>query len=160
MGGGELLGAGTDEVDVGAFFEDEAGGLDGVAEALDAGYAAGLHAAAVHEQGVELDAAVGGEEAAAAGVEGGIVFKDGDGGFDGVDGGAAEGEDGVSGFKGGADSGLVGGCGVGGDGPGAAVNEESGIVRGWCGHGVHGRALRGRSECVSKRRGGRFWVSD
>ncbi len=39
--GGEGFGAGADEVDVGAFVEDEAGGLDGVAEAFDAGYAAG-----------------------------------------------------------------------------------------------------------------------
>jgi hypothetical protein len=115
----------------GTFFEDEAGGLDGVAEALDAGDAAGFHAAAVHEEGVELDAAVGGEEAAAAGVEGGVVFKDGDGGFNGVDGGAAEGEDAVAGFEGVADAGLVGGCGVGGDGPGAAVDEEDGVVSGF-----------------------------
>jgi hypothetical protein len=35
MGLGELLGARSDEVDVGAVFEDEAGGLDGIAEALD-----------------------------------------------------------------------------------------------------------------------------
>ena len=101
---GELLGAGADEVDVGAFFEDQAGGLNGIAEALDAGYAAGLHAAAVHEQGVELDAAGGGEEAAAAGVEGGIVFEDGDGGFDGVEGGTAAGKNGVAGFKSAADA--------------------------------------------------------
>ena len=143
VGCGELLGAGADEVDVLAFLENQAGGLDWVAEALDAGYAAGFHAAAVHEQGVELDAAVGGEEAAAASVEGGIVFEDGDSGLDGVDGGAAEGEDGVASFKGGADAGFVGGRGVGGDGPGAAVNKESWIVGGWGGHMNHGRAFEG-----------------
>jgi len=130
VSGGEALRAISDKIDVLAFFEDEAGGLDGVAEALDAGHAAGFHAATVHEEGIELDTAVGGEEAAAAGVEGGVVFKDGDGGLDGVDGGAAEGEDGIAGFKGGADAGFMGGCGVGGDGPGAAVNEESGVVSG------------------------------
>jgi len=74
VSGGEAFRAFTDEVDVGRLLEDEAGGLDGIAEALDAGDAAGFHAAAVHEEGVELDAAVGGEEAAAAGVEGGVVF--------------------------------------------------------------------------------------
>ena len=122
MGGGELLGTGTDEVDMRALFEDETGGLDGVAEALDTGYAAGFHAASIHEQGVELHSTVSGEEAAAAGVEGGVVFKDGDGGFNGVDGGAAEGEDLVAGFKSVADTGLVGrGC-VGRDGPGSAVD--------------------------------------
>jgi hypothetical protein len=62
VGVGELLSAFSDEVDVRAFFQDQAGGLDGIAEALDTGHAAGLHAAAVHEQGVELDAAIGGEE--------------------------------------------------------------------------------------------------
>ena len=153
VGGGELLGAGADEVDVLALFEDEARGLDGVAEALDAGDAAGLHAAAIHEEGVELYAAIGGEEAAAAGVEGGIVFEDGDGGFDGVDGGTAAGEDGVSGFKGGADAGLVGLSGVGGDGPCTAMNEEGGIVRGWGGHGVHGSAFEGGLGTRVKARG-------
>ena len=50
--GGEALGSGADEVDVGGFFEDEAGGLDGVAEALDAGYAAGAEVGSVHHEGV------------------------------------------------------------------------------------------------------------
>ena len=135
MGVGELFSAGTDEVDVRAFFEYEAGGLNGIAKALDTGYAAGLHAAAVHEQGVKLDASVGGEEAAAASVEGGVVFKYGNGGFDGVKGGTAEGEDFVAGFEGVAHAGFVGACGVGGDGPGASVDEEGGIVSGLGGHG-------------------------
>jgi len=117
-----------------ALFEDEAGGLDGVAEALDTGNAAGFHASAVHEEGVKLDAAVGGEEAAATGVEGGVVFKDGDGGFNGVEGGTAEGEDSVAGFEGVADAGFVCGCGVGGDGPGAAVDDEDGVVGGGGSH--------------------------
>ncbi len=89
--GGEALGTGADEVDVGRFFEDEACGLNGVAEAFDAGDAAGAEVGTVHEEGVELDAAVAGEEGAAAGVEGVVVFHDGDGGLDGVDGGAAAG---------------------------------------------------------------------
>jgi hypothetical protein len=131
VSGGELLGAGADEIDVRASFEDKASGLDGVAEALDTGYAAGFHAASVHEESIELDAAVGGEEAATAGVEGGVIFQDGHGGFDGVEGGAAAGEDFISHFEGGADTGLVGGCGVGGDGPGTAVNDAGWIVGGW-----------------------------
>jgi hypothetical protein len=55
---GKLLGASSDEINVLAVFEDQAGGLNGIAEALDAGHAASLHAATVHEEGVKLDAAV------------------------------------------------------------------------------------------------------
>src|SRR5208337_318889 len=100
-------------------FEDQAGCLDGIAEALDTGHAAGLHAATVHEQGVKLDAAIGGKEAAAAGVEGGIVFEDGDGSFDGVESGTGAREDGEASFESVADTGFVGGRGIGGNGPGA-----------------------------------------
>jgi hypothetical protein len=89
VGLGKVLCAGADEVDVGTLFEDQAGGLNGVAKALDAGYAASLQAAAVHEESIELHAAIGGEKAAAAGVEGGVVFEDGDSGFDGVEGGCS-----------------------------------------------------------------------
>jgi hypothetical protein len=105
----EPLGAFADEVDVRTFLEDEACGVDGIAEALDAGDAAGFHAAAIHEEGVELDATVGGEEAATAGVEGGVVFKDGDGGFYGVDGRAPAGEDFVTDFESVAHAGFMGG---------------------------------------------------
>jgi hypothetical protein len=87
MGVSEVLCAGADEVDVRTFFEDQAGGLYGIAKALDAGHSAGLHAAAVHEESVELDAAIGGEKAATTGVEGGVVFEDGNGSFNGVEGG-------------------------------------------------------------------------
>jgi len=134
VGAGEVLRAGTDEVDMRALFEDQAGGLNGVAQALDTGHAAGLHAAAVHKESIELDAAVGGEKAAAAGVEGGVVFEDGDGGFDGVEGGCAAREKGVAGFERVADTGLVGASGVGGDGPGTTVDEESGSVGNRRGH--------------------------
>lgn len=152
---GELLGAFADEVDVGAFFEDETCSVDRVAETLDTGNAACFHASAVHEEGVELNAAVGGEEAATAGVEGGIVFKNGDGGFHGVDGAAAAGEDFVTELKGAADTGLVGGRCVGGYSPRSAVNEEGGIVRGWLGcHSEHRSAWGKRKLCASERRSG------
>jgi hypothetical protein len=147
VGLGKALGAFRDKVNVGTFFEDEARGLDGVAETLDTGHAAGFHAASVHEEGVELHAAVGGEEAAAAGVEGGVVFKDGDGGFDGIEGGAAAGEDGIAGFKGAADTGFVGGGGVGWDGPGAAVYEKNGIVQA---RGDHRNIVERASEMVQQ----------
>ena len=85
VGVSELFGAGTDEVDVRALFEDEARGVNRVAEAFDAGYATGFHAATIHEESVELHAAIGGEETAETGVEGGIIFENGDGGFYGID---------------------------------------------------------------------------
>jgi hypothetical protein len=127
---GKLLGSGTDEIDVLAVFEDEAGGLNGIAEALDAGYAASFHAAAVHEEGVELDTPVGGEKAATAGVEGGVIFEDGDGGFDRIDGRSAAGKNGIAGLKGVADTGLMSGSHVGRDGPRTSVDEQSGSVLG------------------------------
>jgi hypothetical protein len=125
--GGEALGARADKVDVGRLLEDEASGLDGVAEVLDAGDAAGAEVGAVHEEGVELDAAVAGEEGAAAGVKGVVVFHAGDGGLDGVDSGAAAGESGPAGGEGCGDAALVGGDGVVRHGPCAAMDEEDGF---------------------------------
>jgi hypothetical protein len=122
----EFLGAGTDEVNVGAFVEDEAGGLDGVTDAFDAGDAAGAEGGAVHDEGIELNAAVAGEEAAAAGVEGGVVFEASDGGFDGVESGPVAFEDAPAFLEGIEDALFVGVEEVGGDVPGAAVDEENG----------------------------------
>jgi hypothetical protein len=85
VGVGELLCASTDEIDVLALFQDQAGGLNGVAKMLDAGHAASFHAAAVHEKGVELNASVGSQEAATAGVEGGVVFEHGNGRFNSIE---------------------------------------------------------------------------
>jgi hypothetical protein len=127
---GKLLSAGAYKVNVGALFEDEAGGLDGIAEALDAGHAASFHAAAVHEESIELDAPVGGEKAAASGVEGGIVFENANGCLDGIQCRPAERKNGVAGFKRVANAGLVGGCRFWGDGPGATVDQKNGSVAG------------------------------
>jgi hypothetical protein len=118
----ELFCAGADEVNVWALFEDEACGMNWVAKALDTGYAASLHTATVHQEGVELNAAVGGKKAAASGIENGVVFEDGDGRLDRIKGRTAAREDGITGFKRAADSGLMGGRVVGRDGPGAAVD--------------------------------------
>jgi hypothetical protein len=109
VGSREFFCSGTDEVDVGTLFENDSRGFDWIAEALDAGHAAGLHTAAIHEQRVELHAAIGGEEAAEARVEGGIVFKHDDGGFDCIKGGSAPRKDGITGHKSVADAGFV--CG-------------------------------------------------
>jgi hypothetical protein len=134
MGLGKLLGSSSDEIDVLAVFEDQAGGLNGIAKSFDAGHAASLHAATVHEKGVKLDAPVRGEKAAPAGVESGVVFEDGDRGFDRIDGRSATGKNGIAGFKRFADTGLMGGSRVGGDGPCASVYEQSGSVVGRRGH--------------------------
>ena len=93
---------------------------------FDAGYAAGAEGGSVHEEGVELNAAGRGEEAASAGVEGGVVFEDGNGGFYGVGGGATFAEDLVADFKGVGYSALMVFGHFGRDGPGAAVDEEGG----------------------------------
>jgi hypothetical protein len=134
VGLGEGFGAGADEVDVRALLENDARGVDRIANTLDAGDATGLHAAAVHEESIELHAAVGSEEATASGVEGGVVFKDGDGCLDGIDGCAAAGQDFMAGFESAAHAGFVGGGICVGDGPGASVNEERRVVSGGEGH--------------------------
>ena len=113
-----------------ALFENDAGGLNWVAEMLDTGHAASFHAAAVHKQGVELDAAVGGEKATAAGIKGGVVFEDGDGCLNCVECRPATRKDSVACFKRVADAGLVGLGLAGRDGPCAAMDQERGGVDG------------------------------
>jgi len=125
---GEGFGTCSYEVDVRAFVEDEAGGLDGVAEVFDAGYAAGAEGGSVHQKGVELNAAFAGEETAASGVEGGVVFEDSYGGFHGVGRGAAFFEDLIAGGESLGYSALVVFGHFCWDGPGTAVDEESGFA--------------------------------
>ncbi len=144
--GGEALGAGADEVDVRRPVEDQTSCLDGVAQALDAGHAAGAEIGAVHQQGVELNPAVAGEKGAAAGVEGVVVFHDGDGGLDGLDSGTAAGEHGPADVEGMGDAALMGGYGGLGNRPGTAMNEQNGV---WDGrryrlgaHGLESSSLR------------------
>ena len=134
----EALGAGADEVDVRRFVEHEPRGLDRVAQALDAGDAAGAQRAAVHHQRVELHAAVAGEEGTAAGVEGVVVLHDGDGGLDGIQCGAVLREHSPTGGERVGDAALVGCDGVVGHGPGAAVDEKNGLAgaAGRCAHRI------------------------
>ena len=121
---GELLGALRDEHHVGRFFEDGARGLDGIFDAAEAGDRTGFECGGVHDDGVALDVAIEIEVRAVAGVEDGIVFEDGDGGFDGVEGVAAVEENVVASMKSAKATGLAGFDGVVGDVPGAAVNDE------------------------------------
>ncbi len=122
---GEALGAGADEVDMRRLLEDESGGADGVAKTLHAGDAAGAESRAVHEESVELDAAVAGEKGAATGVEGVVVFHGHDGGLDGLDGGRSALKKAPAGAQGFPDAALVGGDGRIGHGPGPAVKEQN-----------------------------------
>jgi hypothetical protein len=98
---------------------------------------------AVHDEGVELDAAVAGEEAATSGVEGGVVFEFGDGGFDSVDGRGSALEERIASLEGVKDSLLVGLEHVVGDGPGSAVDEKNGAA--WHTYRVQGEGGRVQS---------------
>jgi hypothetical protein len=119
---GKLLSADADEVDVRTLFENQAGSLNGIAEMFYASHAASLHAATVHEERVELNASVGGKKTATAGVEGGVIFEDGDGGLDRIERRTAASKKGVAGFKRVADAGFMSSRRVSGDGPSATVD--------------------------------------
>jgi hypothetical protein len=130
VGGSECFGAGSDEVDMGALFENEAGGENGILDALDTGHATGFHATAVHEEGIELNASVGGKKTASSCVESGVILENDNGRLNSIESGASPGQDRVPGFKSAADAGFVGERVRGGNGPGATVNDENGSVRG------------------------------
>ena len=85
VGGGEMFGAFGDEHHVRAFFEDRAGGLNGIFHAAQTGDGAGAKRGGVHDDGVAFDVAVEGEMGTEAGVEDRVVFEDDNGGFDGVE---------------------------------------------------------------------------
>jgi len=120
---GEFFRAGGDEHHVLAVFEHAARQADGIVDVLDGGDCPSFQRAAVHNDGVELDVTVGIEMGAEAGVECGIVFQNYDGGCDGVNRGAAAGEDFPSGFECALDSRATVFDGFVGDVPGAAVND-------------------------------------
>ncbi len=121
---GELFGALRDEHHVGTFFEDGAGSLDRIFDAAKTGDGTGLECGGVHDDGVALDVTIEIEMRAVAGVEDGIVFEDGDGSFDGVEGVAAVEKDVVAGVKSAETAGFAGFDGVVGDVPGATVEDE------------------------------------
>lgn len=159
MGGGEGFGSGADEINVRTFFEHQAGGLDGIVEALDAGDASGTKRVAFHDEGVELDATVGGEEAAASGVEGDVLFHDGDGGLDGLDSRAAAVEYFVTGGERIADAVFMGGDHVVGHGPGASVDDKDGRSGRMSGHRGTGYCSGAGREAVGKFMAGKSGCS-
>ncbi len=79
------LRARADEIDVRAEIHDQSSRVDGIAQPLHAGNAAGTQRGAIHEQCVQLHSTIVGEETAAAGVEGFVVFHHSDSGLDRID---------------------------------------------------------------------------
>lgn len=130
MSVGKLFRSGSDEVDMGAFFENKASRLNGVTQTLDARNAASLHAAAVHEESVELNATIGGEETSPPCIERGVVFHHGHCSFDGIDGGSATRKHSEASFKSFAHAGFVCGGGVIRNGPRTAVDDQRGFMGG------------------------------
>jgi hypothetical protein len=127
------------------FLKNQASGLNGVAEVLDTGHAASFHAAAVHEESIELDAAIGGQKTATTGVKNGIIFEHGDGGFDSIESRAATRKNAIAGFKRIVHADFMGRLRVGGDGPCATMDEKSG-------RGIGGSSHRNIVEHFAKRR--------
>lgn len=122
----ELLCAGADEQDVFTFFQDAAGQADRVAHALDGSNGPSLESCAIHEDRIELNAAVEGEVRAKTGVEHGVVFQADDGGFDGIRCTAAARENSPAGIERMADPITAGRETLFGNSPGTAVNDEGG----------------------------------
>src|SRR6266478_3774325 len=121
---GEAFGAFGDEHHVRAVFENFPGHLNGVLDALQARRSAGAKRRAVHDDGVTLDASVEIEMRAVAGVENGVVFEDHDGGFDGVQGGAAARENGPTRGESAVAAGFASFYGLVGDVPRAAMHYQ------------------------------------
>jgi hypothetical protein len=120
----EALGAFAGEHHVRAALIDGAGGTNGIADSADRGDGSGAKRTSVHDDGVAFDVAVEIEMRAIAGVEDRILFEDDDGGFDGVESGAARGENGPTGHQSAMAALFAGVHGFIGDIPGATVNDE------------------------------------
>ncbi len=157
---GEAFGTIGDEHHVRAIFENFAGGLDGILDALQGGRSAGAQRRAVHDDGVAFDAAVEIEMRAVTSVKDGVVFEDHDGSFDGVESGATTRQDGPAGRESALAAGFAGVNGLIGNVPRAAVNNERWFHRDEDGKGwavCLGKDGEPRKEeiIIRKNRGGR-----
>ena len=131
--GGKRLSAGPDQHDVAGAGHDGVGGTDGVAYAGDARHGTGRSRGAAHDRGVELVAAIRGEDGAPAGVEERAILERDDSGDDGIDGRAAAGQYLLAGAEGGREGIAVGALlprrhSGAVDGAGAAVDDEHGLA--------------------------------
>ena len=122
--GSKLFGASVHEHHVRGFFLHGAGQANGIANALDGGDSTRFQGRAIHEDGVKLDAAIASEMRAIAGVERGVVFEEGDGGFDSVGSGPAGSEDAPAFFESAGDASATVFDGFSGNVPGATMNDE------------------------------------
>ena len=89
----KALGAFGDQHHVRTFFKNGAGQADGIPDAMQASDRTRAKSRRVHHDRIAFNLTVEIEMRAIAGVEDGIVFKNDDGGFDGVEGVATSGED-------------------------------------------------------------------
>jgi hypothetical protein len=138
---GKHLGALADHHHVRRALHDESCEAYWILHARHAGNGAGLQRAAVHDGGIEFVASFAREDGAAACVEQRLIFEDPNSGLDGVEAGAAAGEDSMASlqrsFEGASILLLKLRChGVAADGAGAAVN-----------HHAESRPGRGRYHC-------------
>ena len=120
----KALGAFGDQHHVRALFENGARQADGIPDAVQAGDGSRAKSGRVHDDRITFDLAIEIEMRAITGVEDGIVFKNHDGGFDGVECVAASGENAPPGFKGAPAPNFAGFDGVIGNVPSATVNNE------------------------------------
>ena len=124
----EPFGSRADEVHMWRVVEHQARGVNGVAQSLDAGDAAGAQVLSIHQQGVELHAPVSGKERPAPGVEGLIILHHGDGRFHRSHRRRACFKQRVARRKRVGDAPLMIGDCVVRHGPGSAVDDEGGSV--------------------------------
>src|SRR6266404_3183402 len=141
---GETLGAFRDQHHVRTTLENLASELNRVFDALQRGRRAGAERRAVHDDGVALHAAVEIEVRAVAGVKNGIVLENHDGGFDGVQGRTAAGEQNPPGAQCALAAGLASVHGFVRNVPRAAMNDQ-----GWF-HRDENR--KGLPVCLGKRK--------
>lgn len=121
---GKSFRAACDQHHVRTVLEDGARETDGIADVLQRGNGAGAERASVHDDSVAFDAAIQIKMRAKTGVEDGIVFKNEDGGFDGVERGTAVRKNGPARGESAAATGIAGVDSFIGNVPGAAVNDE------------------------------------
>src|SRR5208282_2252382 len=121
---GKALGAFGDQHHMRAFFKNGAGQADRILDAVQTSNGTGTKSGRVHDDRIAFDLTVEIEMRAIAGVEDGIVLKNDDRSFDGVEGVSASGENGPAGLQGAAAPNLAGFDGVIGNVPSATVNDE------------------------------------
>jgi len=119
-----------------AIFQNLARELNGILDALQSSRGAGAQRCAVHDDGVAFDVAVQIKVRAVTSVEDGIVFEDHDGGFDGVESGAAARKNGPPDGESAMATGLAGVYGFVRNVPRAAVNNQRWFHRNEDGKGL------------------------